>query len=63
MTQITALVKSAMGFDQARGDQVQVSNMQFARVGDRRRHAGRQAAAGPGPRLLVQDHRSRRSCA
>src|SRR6185312_15824552 len=24
--------KSAMGFDQARGDQVQVSNMQFARV-------------------------------
>ncbi|HEU4548742.1 MAG TPA: flagellar basal-body MS-ring/collar protein FliF [Rhizomicrobium sp.] len=32
MAQITALVKSAMGFDQARGDQVQVSNMQFARV-------------------------------
>ena len=32
MTQITALVKSAMGFDQARGDQVQVSNMQFARM-------------------------------
>jgi flagellar M-ring protein FliF len=25
-------VKSAMGFDQARGDQVQVSNMPFARV-------------------------------
>jgi flagellar M-ring protein FliF len=32
MAQITALVKSAMGFDQARGDQVQVSNMQFARM-------------------------------
>ena len=32
MTQITALVKSAMGFDQARGDQVQVSNMPFARM-------------------------------
>ena len=34
MTQITNLVKSAMGFDQARGDQVQVTNMQFARVVD-----------------------------
>jgi len=32
MTQITNLVKSAMGFDQARGDQVQVSNMGFARL-------------------------------
>jgi flagellar M-ring protein FliF len=32
MTQITSLVKSAMGFDQARGDQLQVTNMQFARV-------------------------------
>ena len=32
MAQISALVKSAMGFDQARGDQVQVSNMQFARM-------------------------------
>jgi flagellar M-ring protein FliF len=32
MTQIGALVKSAMGFDSARGDQVQVSNMQFARM-------------------------------
>jgi flagellar M-ring protein FliF len=32
MAQITALVKSAMGFDQARGDQVQVSNMPFARM-------------------------------
>jgi flagellar M-ring protein FliF len=28
--QITALVKSAMGFDEARGDQVEVANMQFA---------------------------------
>ncbi|MBN9544433.1 MAG: flagellar M-ring protein FliF [Alphaproteobacteria bacterium] len=32
MAQITSLVKSAMGFDQARGDQVQVTNMPFARV-------------------------------
>jgi flagellar M-ring protein FliF len=32
MAQITALVRSAMGFDQARGDQVQVTNMQFARM-------------------------------
>ena len=32
MAKITALVKSAIGFDQARGDQVQVTNMQFARM-------------------------------
>jgi flagellar M-ring protein FliF len=32
MNKITALVKSAMGFDQVRGDQVQVTNMQFARM-------------------------------
>ena len=32
MAQITNLVKSAMGFQQARGDLVQVSNMEFARV-------------------------------
>jgi flagellar M-ring protein FliF len=32
MVQITALVKSAMGYDGVRGDQVQVSNMQFARM-------------------------------
>ena len=32
MAQITSLVKSAMGYDPARGDQVQVSNMEFARV-------------------------------
>jgi flagellar M-ring protein FliF len=32
MTKITALVKSAMGFDGARGDQVQVTNMPFARM-------------------------------
>ncbi|MBX3606656.1 MAG: hypothetical protein KF788_15360, partial [Piscinibacter sp.] len=32
MAQITALVKSAMGFDQARGDHVEVTNMQFARL-------------------------------
>jgi flagellar M-ring protein FliF len=34
MAQITSLVKSAMGFDQTRGDQVQVTNMPFARVAD-----------------------------
>jgi flagellar M-ring protein FliF len=34
MSKITALVKSAMGFDAARGDQVQVTNMQFARMDD-----------------------------
>jgi flagellar M-ring protein FliF len=32
MAQITSLVKSAMGFDTSRGDQVQVTNMPFARV-------------------------------
>ena len=32
MAQIDALVKSAMGYDKARGDQVQVTNMAFARV-------------------------------
>lgn len=32
MAQITSLVKSAMGFDTTRGDQVQVTNMAFARV-------------------------------
>jgi flagellar M-ring protein FliF len=32
MAKITALVKSAMGFDAARGDQMQVTNMQFARL-------------------------------
>jgi flagellar M-ring protein FliF len=32
MAKISALVKSAMGFDQARGDLVQVTNMQFVRT-------------------------------
>jgi flagellar M-ring protein FliF len=32
MAKITALVKSAMGFDAGRGDQVQVTNMPFARI-------------------------------
>ena len=32
MAQIASLVKSAMGFDQSRGDQVQVTNMAFARI-------------------------------
>jgi flagellar M-ring protein FliF len=34
MSKITALVKSAMGFDASRGDQVQVTNMQFVRMDD-----------------------------
>jgi flagellar M-ring protein FliF len=34
MSKITALVKSAMGFDTTRGDQVQVTNMQFVRMDD-----------------------------
>lgn len=33
MAKITALVKSAMGYDASRGDQVQVTNMAFARSG------------------------------
>ena len=32
MAQIDSLVKSAMGFDQARGDQLQVTNMAFAKL-------------------------------
>jgi flagellar M-ring protein FliF len=32
MAQINSLVKSAMGFDATRGDQLQVTNMEFARV-------------------------------
>ena len=32
MQQIESLVKSAIGFNQARGDQVQVTNMPFARI-------------------------------
>jgi flagellar M-ring protein FliF len=34
MAQISGLVKSAMGFDQTRGDQVQVTNMAFAHIVD-----------------------------
>jgi flagellar M-ring protein FliF len=34
MSKIASLVKSAMGFDAARGDQVQVTNMAFARIVD-----------------------------
>jgi len=46
MSKITALVKSAMGFDGARGDQVQVTNMQFARMDDT-------ASGTPAPKLLL----------
>src|SRR5207237_5449256 len=42
---ITALVKSAMGFDSARGDLVQVTNMQFARIED--------ASGTPAPKPLL----------
>jgi flagellar M-ring protein FliF len=45
MSKITALVKSAMGFDTARGDQVQVTNMQFARIED--------ASGTPAPKPLL----------
>ena len=45
MAKITALVKSAIGFDQARGDQVQVTNMQFARM--------EQAAGTEAPKPLL----------
>ncbi len=45
MTKITALVKSAMGFDAARGDLVQVTNMQIARVEDN--------AGTPAPKPLL----------
>jgi flagellar M-ring protein FliF len=45
MTKITALVKSAMGFDAARGDQVQVTNMPFARM--------EEAAGTPAPKPLL----------
>ena len=45
MTKITALVKSAMGFDASRGDQVQVTNMQFARMDD--------TAGTPAPKPLL----------
>ena len=34
MTKIEALVKTAIGFDQTRGDQVQVTNMQFTGIDD-----------------------------
>jgi flagellar M-ring protein FliF len=45
MSKITALVKSAMGFDAARGDLVQVTNMQFARIED--------ASGTPAPKPLL----------
>jgi flagellar M-ring protein FliF len=34
MAQITQLVQSAIGYDKSRGDQVEVTNMQFARLDD-----------------------------
>ncbi len=57
MSQIEALVKSAMGFDTARGDQLNVRNMPFARMDAGSAEPGGKAASGPGQRLLVQDHR------
>jgi flagellar M-ring protein FliF len=45
MSKISALVKSAMGFDASRGDQVQVTNMQFARMDDN--------AGTPAPKPLL----------
>ena len=46
MAQDHRLVKSAMGFDAARGDQVQVTNMQFARMDDT-------ASGTPAPKPLL----------
>jgi flagellar M-ring protein FliF len=45
MSKITALVKSAMGFDAVRGDQVQVTNMQFAHMDE--------TAGTPAPKPLL----------
>ena len=45
MAKITALVRSAMGFDQTRGDQLQVTNMQFARIDE--------SAGTPAPKPLL----------
>jgi len=47
MTNITALVRSAVGFNEQRGDQVQVTNMQFAPVVD----VGPESAAAAEPLL------------
>ena len=47
MSKITALVKSAMGFDASRGDQVQVTNMQFARMDENT------TAGTPAPKPLL----------
>ncbi|HEY4201871.1 MAG TPA: flagellar basal-body MS-ring/collar protein FliF [Devosiaceae bacterium] len=44
LDQITSLVKSAMGYDQARGDQLQIVNMQFAD----RPEASQPGTDGPG---------------
>ena len=63
MAQITSLVKSAMGFEPARGDQVQVTNMEFARVDAGDAHARAQAAAGPGSPPIGSRSSKPRSCA
>ena len=47
MSKISALVKSAMGFDASRGDQVQVTNMQFARMDDSNSSIGGTPAPKP----------------
>jgi flagellar M-ring protein FliF len=50
MGKITALVKSAMGFDISRGDQVQVTNMQFVRMDDTSSSGG---GGTPAPKPLL----------
>ena len=62
LKQIDALVRSAIGFDAERGDQVQVVNLPFARVDADRRHA--RADAVPRPRRSATGSRSskRPSC-
>jgi len=47
MAEIEALVKSAIGFDAKRGDQVQVSNMEFARLDAGAAGATEAAASAP----------------
>jgi flagellar M-ring protein FliF len=49
MSKISALVRSAMGFDASRGDQVQVTNMQFARMDD----SNSSIAGTPAPKPLL----------
>ena len=63
MKQIDALVKSAIGYDASRGDQVQVCQHAVRARRYRRRHASAHSATRPRWSRLVQDHRSGHSVA